>query len=227
MPPPRMPMVHYKAPGEPRDRVLLIMLPGVGIAAEDFAVYGFLDAVGARGLPVDILAARPDLDHYLEHTIAAEIETVLVAPARAEGYRRIWLLGLSLGGMGALLYARAHPEAVQGVILLAPFLGTPGMLAEVRRAGGLASWQPGEIATNDAERALLDWLRAYATGGSSRPPLYLGYARGDRFAEGHAMLAAHLRPDRVLVTDGGHDWTSWTRLWQLVLETQPFAVADG
>jgi pimeloyl-ACP methyl ester carboxylesterase len=227
MPAGRMRIIHHSAPHPAPDRILLIMLPGVGIEPEEFAARGFVDAVHARGLPVDIAAARPDLDLYLDQTVAADIDAAIVAPARAEGYKRIWLLGVSLGGMGALLYACAYLASVEGIILLAPFLGTPGMVAEVVRAGGLASWQPGEIAANDGERALLGWLKAYGTALPPRPKLYLGYASGDRFVEGHAMLADHLPAGQVVVTDGGHDWESWARLWQLVLDKRPFAAPAG
>ncbi|MGO8914982.1 MAG: alpha/beta fold hydrolase [Stellaceae bacterium] len=219
-----MRVVHHKAPDQRPERILLVMLPGIGIEPEDFAARGFVHALHARGLPVDIVAACPDLDLYLDKTIAADIDTAIVAPARAAGYKRIWLFGVSLGGMGALLYARAHLASVEGIILLAPFLGTPGMVAEVVRAGGLVSWQPGEIAANDGERALLGWLKNHVAALPPRPLLYLGYARGDRFVEGHAMLADRLPAEQVLVTEGGHDWESWGRLWQQVLDKNPFAV---
>ncbi|HXZ02373.1 MAG TPA: alpha/beta hydrolase [Stellaceae bacterium] len=219
----RLRIVRHEAPDRSRDRVLLVMLPGVGMEPEDFAAHGFIAAVRSRGLPVDIIAVGADLDLYLDQTIAADIDGALIAPARAEGYRRIWLLGLSLGGMGALLYARAHGASIDGVILLAPFLGTPGMVAEVARAGGLACWQPGEIAADDGERALLGWLKDYAAALPPRPTLYLGYARGDRFAEGHALLAARLPAEQVVVGEGGHDWQSWERLWRQVLDKRPFA----
>lgn len=227
MPAERMRIVRYTAPDPAPDRILLIMLPGVGIEPEDFAAHGFVEAVRARGLPVDILAAGPDLELYLDQTIAAEIDRTIAAPARAEGYRRLWLLGLSLGGTGALLHARAQRAGAEGIILLAPFLGTPGIIAEIVRAGGLAFWRPGEIAANDGERALLDWLKAHLAALPPQPKLYLGYARGDRFVEGHAMLADLLPAEQVVATDGGHDWESWGRLWQLVLEKRPFAVPGG
>lgn len=218
-----MRVIHYPAPSGDRERILLVLLPGVGIAPEDFAHHGFVQAAQDRGAAVDVAAAGPDLDLYLDKTIVADIHGAIVAPAMASGHRRVWFLGISLGGMGALLYARAHGVAVEGVILLAPFLGTPGMVAEVVRAGGLAAWQPGDIAPNDSERKLLDWLKCRTAALPGPPALYLGYGRDDRFAEGHAMLAQQLPPARVFLTDGGHDWDTWTRLWRQILDADPFA----
>src|SRR5579863_7578981 len=118
-------LMRHQAPGQDHDRVLLVMLPGVGIDAKDFAEHGFVRDVQESRTPVDAVAVRPELDLYLDGTVAEAIEKAIVAPARNSGRARIWHLGISLGGMGALLHARAYPETVEGVILLAPFLGTP------------------------------------------------------------------------------------------------------
>jgi pimeloyl-ACP methyl ester carboxylesterase len=218
-----MKIIRHPGPSGDGERILLVMLPGVGIEPEDFARHGLVKAMRDRMLPVDIIAAGPDTDLYLDGTIVEAIHETIVVPALAGGPVRLWYLGLSLGGMGALLYARKHGRAVEGVLLLAPFLGTPGMVAEVARAGGLATWEPGDIRPNDGERKLLTWLKDKTAAPPAPPTLYLGYGRGDRFAPGHAMLAAHLPAPRVFVTDGGHDWATWTKLWQQILDADPFA----
>ena len=221
-----MEAIHYDAPAaEEGERILLIMLPGAGIEPKDFAAHGFVHAVHGRRLPVDVVAAGPSLDLYLDGTVAERLQRDIVSPALARRPARLWFLGISLGGMGALLYACARAASVEGIILLAPFLGTPGLIAEVARAGGIASWQPGDVAANDSERKLLAWLKAYRAGAPGQPRLYLGYGRDDRFARGHALLAEHLPPRFVEIAEGGHDWPTWTTLWQQILDRNPFA--DG
>jgi len=217
---------HHAAPGE-RGRILLVMLPGAGFGQHDFTEHGFVRAVQERGLPVDVAVARPPMDRYLDGAVAGDIEQALIAPARAQGYSRFWFLGISLGGMGALLYARAAPATVEGIILLAPFLGTPGLVSEIARAGGLASWEPGKIAASDVERALLGWLKGFVAAPPAAPRLYLGYARGDRFVSGHLLLAEGLPPDRVLAIDGAHDWAAWTDMWRQMLDKDPFGQRGG
>ena len=202
------------------------MLPGVGIEAGDFAVKGFVHPVLDARDPIDVVAAAPALDLYLDGTIAEAIQRTIVGPARDGGRVRIWMLGLSLGGMGALLHARLFAHEVEGIILLAPFLGTPGIVAQIGAAGGLGAWDPGPIPARDSERQLLAWLKGHLAGKRQPPALYLGYGRADRFAQSHVMLAELLPADRVVVADGQHDWDTWSRLWGQLLELRPFTPAS-
>jgi len=214
--------LHYPAPCSQAD-VLLIMLPGAGIGPREFSEQGMVAAVHALGLAVDIVVARPDLTLYLEDGVTEALRRAVVEPALARGCTRIWLLGISLGGMGALLYASAHAAQVEGVVLLAPFLGTRGTAAELARAGGLRAWSAAHSAATLPEQRMLTWLQVHLAGREQTPKLYLGYAELDRFAAAHRMLAECLPPERVAVTAGEHDWPSWTSLWHQLLGRAPFS----
>jgi hypothetical protein len=127
--------------------------------------------------------------------------------------------------MGALLHASAYAGQVEGLVLLAPFLGTPGTIAEVRQAGGLAAWSAARSAAVETEKRMLVWLQNFVVQLPPSPALYLGYGSGDRFAPGHKMLAEQL-PDACVVTEaGGHDWKTWRALWQRILDSSPFTTA--
>jgi pimeloyl-ACP methyl ester carboxylesterase len=214
--------LHYPAPGGAAE-ILLVMLPGAGIAAADFAAHGMIDAVRAKHLPVDITVAHPDIGLYLEDGVTAVLHEQVILPALARGITRIWLLGISLGGMGALLYTSMHQQNIEGLCLIAPFIGTRGTTAELARAGGLAPWRAETSTATDAEQRLLLWLQAHLCQPASAPALYLGYALADRFAPAHKFLAQHLPRDCVAVTEGGHDWPSWRALWGQLLALAPFA----
>jgi pimeloyl-ACP methyl ester carboxylesterase len=213
-----MERLDYRAPGGGAE-ILLVMLPGVGFGAGDFAAHGFVAAVRERRFPVDMIAVRPALELYLEGDVAAVLRDEVIGPAEAAGFARIWLLGISLGGFGALLYARAAAGLVEGVVLIAPFLGTQGAVAEVAAAGGIAGWRAEGSTATAWERAVLGWLQARP----ARPALYLGYGVDDRFARGHALLGDMLPEGRVFTQAGGHDWACWRALWGRVLDAQPFA----
>jgi pimeloyl-ACP methyl ester carboxylesterase len=198
------------------------MLPGAGFKVDEFAEQGFVGAVLDLGLPIDIVAARPDLDHYLDGSLAVELHRAIIEPALLKGYTRLWLLGISMGGMGALLYTSAYSVHVAGIFLLSPFLGTRGTIAEIATAGGLTSWSAVESAASVAERQMLIWLQDYLSRRPMQHPLYLGYGQADRFARGHRLLADLLPPSCVITVEGGHNWLSWSLLFRRMLDISPF-----
>ena len=218
-----MDAIHNLAPSAGADRIVLVMLPGAQDRARDLVEQGFVQALRTRGLAVDAVVVDAHFDHYLEHSIVAQLEQDIIAPLRRGGLARIWLMGISLGGTGALSYVREHSGAIEGVILLAPFLGTRGLIAEIARAGGLQRWQPGAIAPQDEERRLLAWLRQYRAGDPVLPRICLGYGTEDRYAPASLMLAQQLPERQVMTIPGGHDWPTWLKLWERWLDGDAFA----
>ncbi len=214
-------LLRHPDPRPGNDRLLLVMLPGAGIAAEDFAAQGLVAAAQAGGQVVDAIAAKPDQLLYLEDAVALVLRESVIAPARTAGYRRLWLLGISLGGMGALSCAAAHDAYFEGLILLAPFIGTHGTMAELIRAGGFAGWCPQTSAATPAERRILSWLQT-RLGGAPGPQIWLGHATQDRFAAGHRLLAAALPQGRTVLVEGGHDWAAWRAAFQALMARIPF-----
>jgi len=207
----------------PESRALLVMLHGAGDHPEDFVTHGFIDELARRNLPADVLLVDAPSHLYLEKTVIARLHEEVIAPELAARPRPLWLCGISLGGMGACLYARAHPQAVQGVLLMAPFLAVRGTIAQVTRAGGLQAWAPGAADPEDQEHALLVWLKHWQS--ECGPQLHLAYGLDDRYAPASRLLAARLPRERVLTYAGGHDWATWKSLWPALLELAAPAIA--
>ncbi len=156
------------------------------------------------------------MEAYLDGSIVRRLHDEAIAPIRAGG-AQVWLAGISLGGLGALLYGKAHPDAVAGILLLSPFIGTRGAVAQVIRAGGFDAWQPSEGEAATREHRLLQWLKAYRSDDPAWPDIYLGYGENDRFAASYRLLADILPAERVVTAAGGHDWETWTVLWDRLL----------
>ncbi len=215
---------------------LLVMLPGLYSTPDEFEREGFVQAVRDNRVAADVMLVDAHIGYYNDKTILERLSTDVVAPARGQGYRHIWFVGISLGGFGSLLYAQTHPGDLAGVVALAPYLGERVLSTDIANAGGLAQWKgplsdaPGSTPRTPNETQLWQWLRGYAgftdTAGA-RPPLYLGYGVDDRFAFSHRLLAGALPPARVFTTEGGHDWPEWRRLWQRVLPTLPLPGCPG
>lgn len=218
-----MEVIYDNAPGGAK-RVLLIMLPGAADKPQDFVEQGFIRALRERNLTVDVAVVDAHMDYYFEHTIVERLHQDVVVPAREQGYEHICLLGVSLGGMGCLLYLREHAD-IDSVILLAPFLGSRGTIADVTKAGGFQHWIP-DSKTDDDERKFLAWLQAYPFDDLALPKIYLGYGAEDRFAPASQLLAGLLPLPQVTAIPGGHDWRTWLALWVNLQDKKLFTNDD-
>ncbi len=119
---------------------------------------------------------------------------------------------------GSLLTVERYP-GVSGVIALAPFIASPEAVAEVRRVGGLRSWNAQTAKdANGWEKRLLTWFRDYDASAPAMPRLVLAYGMQDRFADSLSEFAKVLAPGRVLTQPGGHDWETWRSLWRRSLD---------
>ncbi len=205
--------------GKPQQR-LLVFLPGVRDSASVFADEGFVAAVRARGIEADMIGVEAHLGYYAEKRFLPRLKEDVIAPARRQGYRDIWLVGISLGGFGALWYDVENPGELAGVVALSPYLGDPEVIGEVVRAGGLAAWQPpaGEI---DDQHRIWRGLKGYQQREKNEKRLYLGYGLQDKFAAADALLAGLLPSDQLFTGKGGHDWDTWRALWDRILEKLP------
>lgn len=199
--------------------VTLILLPGANIRPEDFFEQGF---VAALKRPVSAVPVRAHVGYYLDDTLVETLENDVLAPLRSRGHSRFWLAGISLGGFGALSFLRARRHAVEGALLLSPFLATTGVITEVTRAGGLDRWDA-EATCGDRERQFIAWLKALSADSLVLRQTFLGCGRSDRFVAASTLLAQRLPAGRVVSAEGGHDWQTWRSLWQLLLDLDPFA----
>jgi pimeloyl-ACP methyl ester carboxylesterase len=195
-----------------RPTTLVVMLPGAYSRPGEFVDEGFVDALRRRGIAADVWVADAHIGYVLDKSLFVRLRDDVIRPARAQGYRQVWLLGISLGGFAALGAARLYEAEVGGVVALAPYLGPRKLEQEIAEAGGPRPWQARAAApgTDEPERALWAWLAS----GRPQLPLYLGYGREDRFASINAMAGTLLPPARVSQVSGGHDWPAWRALWE-------------
>ncbi|MCU0231567.1 MAG: lysophospholipase [Acidobacteria bacterium] len=196
---------------------LVVLLPGRFDEAEDFARRRFPEIAREAGGTFDIVAVDAHLGYYRDGAIAERLEEDVIRPARARGYERIWLAGISMGGLGAIIYGDLHPGGVDGVFLIAPYLGPDDGAAVIAAAGGLAAWTPPPGPRDTLGFADRIWVGAKDMVGRPQP-VVLAYGRDDKLAATHRVLAAALPPGRVLVLPGGHDWEPWQAAWRQFVE---------
>jgi pimeloyl-ACP methyl ester carboxylesterase len=208
------------ATAQPPSRCLVILLPGRSGSPENYLYANFAAVATAAYLSADLLAADASLAYYQRHNLVQRLHEDVIAPARARGYRQIWLVGVSLGAMTALLYLDEHPGEVDGLLMLSPYLGRRRMVDEVVAAGGVARYAPpAPVQPNDIQRRAWGALARSLPGGSHPLPLYLAYGSRDPFLRSDRMVAEALPAGHVLGTPGGHGWITWKRLWRKFIET--------
>ncbi|MCP4136087.1 MAG: alpha/beta hydrolase [bacterium] len=199
-----------------RSNTLVIFLPGRRSGPDDFKKYNFVSLLKKLPKPVDSVAVDAHIGYYIEKNLGERLYKDIIKPAKKEGYTRIWLTGISLGGTGALHYSKQYPATITGIILLAPYLGEEEIVEEINKAGGLSSWKSAKTVTEetDDQRALWAWLKEYPHEKSDEEPLlYLGYGKDDKFAASNDLLAKDLPPNRALKIPGYHDWPTWKILF--------------
>ena len=220
-----MPVLRQPGPGPGRATTLVVMLPGAYSKPQEFIDEGYVRALRASGSLADVWIADAHLGYFNDRSVLRRLREDVIAPARAQGYQRLWLVGISLGGFGALAYASVHGSnastGVDGVLAVAPYLGSRRLQGDMIAAGGPLAWAdaapagaPGleqGTSPDEGERALWRWLARPPAGA---PPLYLAYGSEDRLGDGHRLLASVLPVARVATVPGGHDWPPWLALWQ-------------
>ena len=197
----------------------MVFLPGIGDVLEDFELNEFVQAVRKSARPADMLVADVHAGYYFRRSMLERLHKDVIEPAKLRGYTKIWLVGISLGGFGALLYAMENVSELHGLMLLAPYVGENNLINEISDAGGLASWNPGPVKADDYAYGIWRWLKhEYVNrNANSSVEIYLGFGHRDRFARGNALLAAILPAERIVTTHGGHDWQTWRQVWRSFL----------
>jgi pimeloyl-ACP methyl ester carboxylesterase len=196
------------------------MLPGRRGTAEQFMAEGFVDLVLKAGYSLDVIAAEAHIGYYNNRTVIERLRQDVILPARARGYRRIWILGISLGGLGAIWYDRTHPGDVDGLILLAPYLGDRQIVDEVEAAGGLRSWHQDEKESGLFQKEIWGMAKGFEDRRTTAGRLFLGYGLQDGFARTNALLAREIPADQVATLPGSHDWRTWRLLLTRLLENR-------
>jgi len=193
----------------PHPVLALGLLSGSYGAPEDFEREGFVASVEARGIPAWIAMAEVRAAYFSDGTLVDRIRESVVEAARSQGLQRIWLAGVSLGGLACLSYAARHAADLERIVLISPYPGTREILREIDAAGGLEAWDPAQ-GEPDAEREAWAWLRSRE---GNEPRIDCYYGERDRFVDGQRRIASCLPRSAVHETAGGHEWEDWRGMW--------------
>ena len=181
---------------------------------EDYEKAGVFAAVSQRQLAPDIAAVDLDLAASTGGRALPALQAEMLEPARQQGYEKIWLGGISLGGLLALCHNADTPGSVDGLCLIAPYPGSRLTTNAIARAAGLAEWPATPDQLSDPEFRMWRWLQKPPPGF----PAFVGYGTEDRFASGMQQIAECFPPAARHALPGDHDWPVWQALWERFLD---------
>lgn len=208
-----MPVSFLKG-GKPDGRELVVFLPGRWSRGEEFEREGFFEIASKRWPDARLVAPDLHLGYYKNRSMARRLDEDVIQPARSSGVRKITLVGISMGGLGALIHEMEYPGQVDEIILLSPFLGEDQVLSEIETAGGLRKWNPGPAADADFSRKLWLNLREKWLDHAHRPRVLLGCGNEDRLAASNRLFAREfVKSDQQRWIPGSHDWPTWRALF--------------
>ncbi len=226
-----IPTALIAAPQSPHR--LVVMLPGRGDSLQALTDTGIAGIIQQSWPDADVLLTGLTMPFYRQGRAAQRLHDEVIEPARRKAYQQVWLAGISLGGMGALLYDRQYPDQIDGLLLLSPYLGEDAIHQQIRRAGGLAAWQAGpaqpigpDTFQHELWRSLQDW--------SQRPQrtrsTWLAYGADEPFRQPIELMSPLLPADHVIMLPGKHNWKLWKRAMRVLLEragSEGSAAASG
>jgi len=211
----KIPIEKIEASRPQTNKVLVVVLPGRGDDVANLKASGIAESIRAEMPEADVVLAGITFAYYMEGRMPQRLREEIMLPARESGYQEIWLVGASMGGMGALMYDREYPGDAKGLVLLAPYLGSKKVLQQINQSGGLQKWEAGPVPAtvdrNNFDRELWRYLKTWQVQGNSRgKDVWLAYGDKDKLKAATPPLQKLLPQDHVFVRPGGHAWVVWT-----------------
>ncbi|HFD32573.1 MAG TPA: hypothetical protein ENJ28_07730 [Gammaproteobacteria bacterium] len=202
---------------------LFVMFPGINSPGTDFIHYGFVEMFRKKYPNVDIVLVDTRLAYITAGNIAERIQHDVILPALNSGYKNIWFMGISLGGLSALTYHQTYHTPIKGIVLIAPYLGTQYPVDDLLSSHlPPAVWSRQQRQSSNKTVQLWRHILEITMDKDSGLQLFLGYGDSDRYNTSHRFLARLLDSKKVFIEKGGHNWTVWKKLWQTMLNANVF-----
>lgn len=194
---------------------LVLLLPGRLSRPEEFVQFGIVDLVQKERPRARIVAPDLHMGYYMRGLADACLHEEIIGPAKKQGLR-VTIIGVSMGGLGALTYSLRFPGEVDEMLLLSPFVGEKELMVEIEQAGGLEKWESSVGTPRTKSEALqklwIEMKRQWLPRSGPPFPIALVVGKSDRLLASNRLFARSiLKPDQLIEIEGGHDWACWKR----------------
>jgi len=193
---------------------LLILLPGMGDSTEHYDKHRFPQTLQQLHSNWDVLVLDAHFGYYRDRVLIDAVKQDILPIIDRKTYKKIVVGGISMGGYGAMLLQYALAERVDGVILIAAYLGEKDLLEQATQQP-ISKWQA--TANQDREQqALAYWYR------QNKSKSLLAFGTADQFAKNMTWLGEETQEGNKYQREGGHKWTTWKLLWQEMVQHPTF-----
>jgi hypothetical protein len=202
---------------------LIVFLPGLYDSADDIRKEKMFSIARNAGIKADMVAASIHADHLLEEKLVERIEKDIFYPIKNQGYKNIWFVGISLGGLNSLLYYRHRSKDICGVVILAPYLANKALTKDLLQAGSIENWQPKPVLHKNVIDQVLQFLWVWIKEQHLKNTLtniFIGYGDKDPYVEADKFLVSILDKKNVTEIEGKHNWKTGRKLWQQQLQSR-------
>ena len=197
----------------------VIFLPGIFDSVNRFKNEHFFSAARDAGITADMVAANTNIGHLTERVLIKRLKKDVFELIKNDGYKNIWIVGVSIGGLSTLTYFKEYEEDLCGVVVLAPYLADDHLTEEIKNVGGVKNWLPaGRMKDSIDERIEEMWLWMKVKKDFSN--IYLGYGNKDPFIAGSQFLGGFLEEENIMMVGGEHDWVTGRRIWKSQLASR-------
>ncbi|MEO7431227.1 MAG: alpha/beta hydrolase-fold protein [Dokdonella sp.] len=189
------------------------MLPGRGDDLQSMQRLNVAQTIQSAWPDADVVLTGLTMPFYRQGHATQRLHDEVIEPVRARHRGQIWIAGISLGGMGAVLYEREYPGQIDGLLLFSPYLGDDPIQNEIRSAGGLASWNAGPpqaVSSETFQHELWRTLKRWSDEPERARTVWLAYGDNEPFRVPIELMSPQLSADHVMMLPGRHDWSLWT-----------------
>jgi hypothetical protein len=90
--------------GEASGGEMMVFLPGRWSRVEEFQRKGFFEITRKRWPDARLVAVDLHLDYHKDQSVARSLQEDFIRPARRSGGKRVRIVSILMGGLGALIY---------------------------------------------------------------------------------------------------------------------------
>jgi pimeloyl-ACP methyl ester carboxylesterase len=189
---------------------LVLLLPGFGDSPTSFIKHGTVEQIMACRPNSNILGVDSHFAYFRNSTLVERLHEDIIKPAKDADMQKIWLMGVSMGGLGSLLYQQQFPDEIEAVVVMAPYIGEWDELTAYR-----TGQENSRESINPKFIKLWDGLTNISL---NNPAITLAFGENDKAHKQLRWFANLLDESKVVRAPGGHSWTVWNKLWPETLK---------